>query len=286
MARAARLAHPETLRMIKKFIDKLLGKTAARQQGRAGRSSPRGKRVEVPQSEHGIDPALVDERAAAASCTTLQEAGYEAYIVGGAVRDLLLGLRPEGLRRRHQRHAGAGQGRCSAAPSSSAGAFASCTWCSAAGREHEVIEVSTFRAYLDIGGRRAGRRQREDLAAANWPARRTSSTPSGRVLRDNVWGPQIEDAARRDFTINAMYYDPRDADRGRLPRRHQGREEEAAAHDRRPGHALPRRPGAHHPRGALRGQARLQDRAEDARADPAPWRRCSTTCRRRACSTR
>ncbi|MBT9457898.1 MAG: polynucleotide adenylyltransferase PcnB, partial [Burkholderiaceae bacterium] len=31
---------------------------------------------------------------------------------------------------------------------------------------------------------------------------------SGRVLRDNVWGPQIEDAARRDFTINAMYYDP------------------------------------------------------------------------------
>ena len=31
---------------------------------------------------------------------------------------------------------------------------------------------------------------------------------SGRVLRDNVWGPQIEDAARRDFTVNAMYYDP------------------------------------------------------------------------------
>ena len=31
---------------------------------------------------------------------------------------------------------------------------------------------------------------------------------SGRVLRDNVWGPQIEDAARRDFTVNAMYYEP------------------------------------------------------------------------------
>jgi poly(A) polymerase len=31
---------------------------------------------------------------------------------------------------------------------------------------------------------------------------------SGRVLRDNVWGPQVEDAARRDFTVNAMYYDP------------------------------------------------------------------------------
>jgi poly(A) polymerase len=31
---------------------------------------------------------------------------------------------------------------------------------------------------------------------------------SGRVLRDNVWGPQDQDATRRDFTINAMYYDP------------------------------------------------------------------------------
>ena len=62
-----------------------------------------------------------------------------------------------------------------------------------------------------------------------------------------------------------MYYDPVTRDRGRLPRRHQGREEEAAAHDRRPGDALPRGPGAHHPRGALRGQARLRDRAEDAR---------------------
>ena len=31
---------------------------------------------------------------------------------------------------------------------------------------------------------------------------------SGRVLRDNVWGPQDEDATRRDFTVNAMYYDP------------------------------------------------------------------------------
>ena len=31
---------------------------------------------------------------------------------------------------------------------------------------------------------------------------------SGRVLRDNVWGPMNEDATRRDFTVNAMYYDP------------------------------------------------------------------------------
>ena len=46
------------------------------------------------KAEHGIDPALVDERAVKV-VHTLAEAGYEAYIVGGAVRDLLVGLRPK-----------------------------------------------------------------------------------------------------------------------------------------------------------------------------------------------
>ena len=57
------------------------------------------------------------------------------------------------------------------------------------GKGHpEIIEVSTFRALLDNAG---------DHVAE-----------SGRILRDNVWGSQSEDAVRRDFTINAMYYDP------------------------------------------------------------------------------
>ncbi len=74
--------------MIKKFIDKLLGKTAAVS------PAPAGKRVEVPQSEHHIDRALVDERAIKV-VSTLADAGFEAYIVGGAVRDLLVGMRPK-----------------------------------------------------------------------------------------------------------------------------------------------------------------------------------------------
>ena len=74
--------------MIKKLIDKLLGKPARAAKGPG--APARGKRVEVPKSEHGIDPSLVDERAARV-VATLAEAGYEAYIVGGAVRDLLLG---------------------------------------------------------------------------------------------------------------------------------------------------------------------------------------------------
>jgi poly(A) polymerase len=75
------------------------------------------------------------------------------------------------------------------------------------GRDNEVIEVSTFRAYLDNaaaeqvkGNERTSKRQLEGVQHA--------VDSSGRVLRDNVWGPQDEDATRRDFTVNAMYYDP------------------------------------------------------------------------------
>ena len=78
--------------MIKKFIDKLLAKATT---GARRAPPPRfGKREEVPAAVHGIDPERVD-RWAREVVQTLQQAGFEAYIVGGAVRDLLLGLRPK-----------------------------------------------------------------------------------------------------------------------------------------------------------------------------------------------
>jgi tRNA nucleotidyltransferase/poly(A) polymerase len=64
---------------------------------------------------------------------TLKQAGYEAYIVGGAVRDLLLGLRPKDFDVATNATPEQVKGPCSAAPSSSARAFASCTWCMGAG---------------------------------------------------------------------------------------------------------------------------------------------------------
>ncbi|MCB1997400.1 MAG: polynucleotide adenylyltransferase PcnB, partial [Rhodoferax sp.] len=75
------------------------------------------------------------------------------------------------------------------------------------GREHEVIEVSTFRAYLDATAADAVAGN-EKTSKAELSGKSHAVDATGRVLRDNVWGPQIEDAARRDFTINAMYYDP------------------------------------------------------------------------------
>jgi len=76
------------------------------------------------------------------------------------------------------------------------------------GREHEQIEVSTFRAYMDNAVDAAAVKGNEKTARSELDGKNHAVDASGRVLRDNVWGPQIEDAARRDFTVNAMYYDP------------------------------------------------------------------------------
>ena len=184
--------------MIKTFIDRLLG---------TGSSTKHrfGKRREVPHSEHRIDLSLVDERAINV-VRTLQDAGYEAYIVGGAVRDLLLGLRPKDF-----------DVATDATPEQVKSLFRRAFIIGrrfrivhvvyGRGREHEVIEVSTFRAYLDNSAAEAvagnERTSKSELAGM-----KHAVDASGRVLRDNVWGPQDEDATRRDFTVNAMYYDP------------------------------------------------------------------------------
>ena len=185
--------------MIKKFIQKILG------QPTKGNAVDFGKRVEIPPAVHGINPALVDERALNV-VRTLQDAGFEAYVVGGAVRDLLLGLRPKDF-----------DVATDATPEEVKGLFRRAFIIGrrfrivhvvyGRGREHEVIEVSTFRAHLD---NRAAEQVKgnEKTSKSELAGMKHAVDASGRVLRDNVWGPQDEDATRRDFTVNAMYYDP------------------------------------------------------------------------------
>ena len=188
--------------MIKKFIEKLLGKSPSTAKGKKIQF---GKREEVGVAAHGIDPALVDERALNV-VRTLKGAGFEAYIVGGAVRDLMVGLRPKDF-----------DVATNATPEQVKNLFRRAFIIGrrfrivhvvfGRGRENDVIEVSTFRAYMDNAAAEAvsgnERTSKNELAGM-----KHAVDASGRVLRDNVWGPQEEDAVRRDFTINAMYYDP------------------------------------------------------------------------------
>ena len=191
--------------MIKKFIDKLFGMADGGPGAGRSKKTPYGKRVEVGPQDHAIDTSLVDERAMDV-VRTLKDAGYEAYIVGGAVRDLLVGLRPKDF-----------DVATNATPEQVKSLFRRAFIIGrrfrivhviyGRGREHEMIEVSTFRAHLDsanaeqVGGNE--RTSKSELAGM-----KHAVDASGRVLRDNVWGSMEHDAARRDFTINAMYYDP------------------------------------------------------------------------------
>ncbi|CAM2194292.1 poly(A) polymerase I [Paraburkholderia kururiensis] len=156
---------------------------------------------------HGINPSLISRNAVRVT-EGLQQAGFRAFIVGGAVRDLLLGIAPKDF-----------DVATDATPDQVQRLFRRARLI---GRRfqivhvqfgQEIIEVSTFRALVDppppsleegVSAEVPPKRYRRDELD-----RRTHAVDaSGRVLRDNVWGEQHEDATRRDFTINAMYYDP------------------------------------------------------------------------------
>jgi len=187
--------------VIKKLITRLLGKPGPKLR-RTGRAhTPRIVGVD----EHRIDPSLISRNAVKVT-STLQQAGYQAFIVGGAVRDLLLGIKPKDF-----------DVATNATPEQVQELFRRSRIIGRrfqivhvtfyGGREQEIIEVSTFRALVDAVASETlpeGRR----LKRAELDSKTHAIDASGRVLRDNVWGSQAEDAERRDFTINAMYYDP------------------------------------------------------------------------------
>ena len=162
-----------TCSMIKKFITRLLG----------GKAKPidRTQPVVLGPKEHGIDPKLVSSNAIRVT-QTLQEAGYKAFLVGGAVRDLLLGVKPKDF-----------DIATNATPEQVKRLFRRAF---IIGRRFQIVHVMFGQDLLEVTTFRGA------------SSEGALKDEHGRVLRDNTFGEQHEDAIRRDFTINAMYYDP------------------------------------------------------------------------------
>ena len=162
--------------MIKKYFDKLFC--------RRDRVTHKDARpVIYGKDKHSIQREHIS-RCARRTCEDLQRAGFAAFVVGGAVRDLLLGRRPKDF-----------DIATSATPDEVRSIFRRSR---IIGRRFQIVhvlcgpetvEVSTFRAHF---------------------AREADSHTDehGRMLSDNIFGTQAEDAMRRDFTVNALFYDP------------------------------------------------------------------------------
>lgn len=137
----------------------------------------------IPRDQHVISRKNIS-KAALRVLYRLHEAGYAAYLVGGAVRDLLLEVQPKDF-----------DVATDATPDEVKKLFRNCRLIGRRFRlAHvvfgpEIIEVATFRGTGEEGG--DGDRRIVD----------------GRIVRDNIWGTIEEDALRRDFRVNAMYYD-------------------------------------------------------------------------------
>ncbi|MEP6484871.1 MAG: polynucleotide adenylyltransferase PcnB [Rudaea sp.] len=135
----------------------------------------------IPRSEHSISRKSISSGALRV-LYRLHEAGYAAYLVGGAVRDLLLGGHPKDF-----------DIATDATPEDVKNLFRNCRLIGRRFRlahvvfGQEIVEVATFRGSADDG---SGDRHMVD----------------GRIVRDNIYGTIEEDAVRRDFTVNALYY--------------------------------------------------------------------------------
>lgn len=160
--------------MIKRLFKRIFG-------GKAGKSSAGNCRV-IPYSEHGVSRDGISYGARKVT-EGLQAAGYSAFVVGGAVRDLLLNRHPKDF-----------DVATDATPEEVRRVFRRSR---IIGRRfrlvhvmfgEETVEVSTFRRMIDA----------EDA----------ETDEHGRLLRDNEFGDREQDAARRDFTANALFYDP------------------------------------------------------------------------------
>jgi poly(A) polymerase len=144
-----------------------------------------GSRARKPRSYPPEQHAVRQEQLSTPARTVirrLQEEGFKAFVVGGAVRDLMLGIPPKDF-----------DIATDATPEQVKRLF----------RRSFIIGRRFRLVHVHVGG--------EVLEVSTFRAAQTGDDATdehGRLLSDNVYGSQAEDAARRDFTINALYFDP------------------------------------------------------------------------------
>ncbi|HEC74053.1 MAG TPA: polynucleotide adenylyltransferase PcnB [Methylophaga aminisulfidivorans] len=137
----------------------------------------------VPRSEHSISRKQISQQALKV-LYTLKEAGFDAYLVGGCVRDLLLGHEPKDF-----------DVATNALPEQVHKLFKRSRLI---GRRFKLVHVGFGRDVIEVATFRAP------------PEASNHVDKQGRIVQDNVYGTLEQDAWRRDFTINALYYNIRD----------------------------------------------------------------------------
>ena len=161
------------------MITKFLGRVFS------GRIFKGGQPKIIPFGSHGIARERIS-RCALTVTQTLQRHEFAAFVVGGAVRDLLLGREPKDF-----------DVATDATPEEVRRLFRRSR---IIGRRFRLVHVMCGPETVEVSTFRGGDAAEDD------EARR--SDEHGRILRDNVFGNQEQDATRRDFTINALFYDP------------------------------------------------------------------------------
>ena len=142
----------------------------------------------IPRDNHPVSRRHISEHALKV-VNRLNNQGHEAYLVGGCVRDLYLGLRPKDF-----------DVVTSATPEEVRQLFRNSRLI---GRRFKLVHVLFGREMIEVATFRANHETHHGTD-------KSRHSESGRILRDNVYGTIEDDAIRRDFTINALYYDAKD----------------------------------------------------------------------------
>ncbi|WP_279247116.1 polynucleotide adenylyltransferase PcnB [Candidatus Litorirhabdus singularis] len=145
----------------------------------------------IPRDGHPVSRKNISESALKVM-SRLRSQDFEAYLVGGAVRDLMLGGRPKDF-----------DVATNATPEQVHAAFRNSR---IIGRRFKIVHVRFGREIIEVTTFRGAHDDPDSDAPSDRPEKHSKQDSSGMLLRDNVYGSLEEDAIRRDFTINALYY--------------------------------------------------------------------------------